>query len=249
MNPKDKGNALATSKTVSKQTTTQSVSVSNLTTNNACNSISLLPTANICISTENKTKNCKSLFDTGSMSTFVIREVVNELNIQKTSSITLAVDGFDSVGKSKTYDIVTLNISTNDGIIPINAIVVDSLANRIVMSGRKHVVEQLSQSHRNLADSSLYDRIECLHVLIGMDNFFKFLYGTRIKDDLFELPSKLGTIVLGTFASSVPSVCNVTTMLRVGLESESIDDLWKLDAIGIKDTDCQGWAVFKYFSI
>ena len=222
------------------KSSTNSVTVTNLSSSNSNVQVSLLPTADVSLVHGNMKQPCKALLDTGSMSTFVVRSVVSDLNLPISKKITLEVDGFDSVGEQKLYDVVNLTVCTSEGNVSMNAIVVENLANRITMPGRKQLLRELQTSALNLADKASYDHLERLHIIIGTDNIYKFLYGNKLKENLYEIPSKLGTIVLGTYEPKiVPAInCNVTTLLRVGVEHtfDDISKLWELDAIGIKDT-------------
>ena len=227
------------------------VAVTSLLSNNATDQVSLLPTANVTIIQNNYKQSYKALLDTGSMSTFVIRDVVSSLKIPISKRITLEVDGFDSKGTRKIYDVVELDVCTDEGITRIKAIVVDNLANRITMVGRGKVINEVNKYKLNLADNACYDRINCLHLLIGVDNLYKFLHGNRVRDNIYEIPSKLGTVILGTFETpvEVSTSCNVTTMLHIGTQNsdDSIANLWKLDAIGIGDNSSDDYDALEKF--
>ena len=75
----------------------------------------VLPTAEITVNSNGfKTM---ALFDTGSQKTFIVKSLVNELNLNVIGNISLALDGFGSKGGSTNYDVVELPIYCNNEII------------------------------------------------------------------------------------------------------------------------------------
>ena len=74
-------------------------------------------------------------------------------------------------------------------------------------------------------------------LLIGVDNFFSFVYASKLGPNLYSLPSKLGTIVACTIHADSFNNETLTTVLRVATNDMNLDThlskFWKLDSIGI----------------
>ena len=79
-----------------------------------------------------------------------------------------------------------------------------------------------------------------LHMLIGMDNYFKFVQGQKVTDGVYAVPSNLGTIIKGIIPfSDKRSNSTVTTVLEIATSTHESEDLihkmWDLDSVGIKE--------------
>ena len=199
----------------------------------------ILPTAKIQILSCGTKVETTALFDICSQKTFITKKCANLLQAKSNAKIDLTVDGFGSQGKKRSYEIVSIVIPTNEDSVRIDAVVIDELPSRIVMLGRSDVVKKLKSNGYNLADptdnSDLYFNVD---LLIGVDNYFKFIHAQKIDEDLFMLPSKLGPLIAGnTPGISVMSTNAVTTVLRISADqiNDDIERLWKLDSIGIND--------------
>ena len=76
------------------------------------------------------------------------------------------------------------------------------MTNRVSMPGRSQLMEVLVSKGYNLADASLCDNFNDLHLIIGIDNCFKFVPGKRIFDNVHSIESNLGTIISGTIPNN-----------------------------------------------
>ena len=83
----------------------------------------ILPTAQMNIFHREKIVKCRALLDSGSQKTFILKAVVDKLNLEIVRSAALSVDGFGSRGSVQQYDFVNLDIKTNSEINTIEAIV------------------------------------------------------------------------------------------------------------------------------
>ena len=168
------------------------------------NTVSLLPTAVLSILINNTVTPVKSILDSGSQRTFILRPIVTKQNIPIVNSLTIAIDGFNSLGTVKTYDIAHFNLTTCDGLENIFAIVIDSFPSRITMPGRSNLVKQIQNEGKiKLADpTSNSDFLNDVGMLVGVDYFFKLLGASCIKDGVYAIDSRVLTIIggsLGTF--------------------------------------------------
>ena len=216
----------------------QSASMS-ITSHDELRSGNILPTAQVRL-TEDGSNTATALFDGCSQKSFILKSLADDLNLNCTGEIDLALDGFRSCGSKETYKIAKLPIYTDTEVITINVIVIDALPERIFMNGRSNAVHSLQKRNITLADPNT-DRDLYTHValLIGIDNYYKFVYGQNIMDDLYLIPSKLGNLIAGNVTTSnTVSINAVSTVLKVSADniSSDIEKLWSLDKIGIDDS-------------
>ena len=203
------------------------------------NSGNILPTALINLD-QNGNHSTIALFDGCSQKSFVTSSLVDKLNLHYIDETSLSLDGFQSTGNREKYPIVSLPVYTPTEVINVSAIVVNSLPERLFMNGRSESVRVLSKMNLNLADPTCdTDLYNSVSVLIGVDNYYKFVYAQKIIDDLYLIPSKLGNMIAGNVTPKANiSVNLVSTILKVSCDrtQTDIENLWKMDKIGIDDT-------------
>lgn len=206
-------------------------------------STGILPTAVLSIIHDEQQIQCKALFDTGSQKSFISSKIVNDLQLPVKARTTLCVDGFGSVGVNKSYDIVALTILGNEGSISMDAVVVNSMPSRLMMPGRAQTVKKLLDQGYALADKTIdSDNYSDTSLLVGIDNYFSFMYNSQLQDALFAIPSKVGILVAGKVPPINNCVSHVTTVLRISsYDSDNtkcdLSVLWNLEQIGI--TTCE----------
>ena len=106
-----------------------------------------------------------------------------------------------------------------------------------------------------LADSSRGDSCTDLEILVGIDNFFKFVYAQPGTDELFIIPSKVGNILSGNVACGSREQVALSTILKLGscetadstTFSDAMTKFWDLDHVAIKDRDVEETSVMKTF--
>jgi hypothetical protein len=76
---------------------------------------------------------CRALFDTGSQKTFIHSDLASQLGLPISYRLNLCVDGFGSRGVNQPYNVVTLSVQSSEGPIDIDAVVTDSLPNKLTM--------------------------------------------------------------------------------------------------------------------
>ena len=215
--------------------------------NSELKTTSILPTAVIPIICEFGVQNIRCLFDTGAQKSFILKTAVEKLGIKSHSSVIDTIEGINSVAETKSYPIVTIPVETKSEIINIDVQVLEHLPSVITMHGRKLTIDELKSMGISLADDSGEDRPR-LHMIIGMDHLYKFIYGQRVKDSLYVIPSKVGNLIAGTVPSHKTNVCTaVTTVLKIQ-SNQTVDDdseqlnqmlknAWDLDHIGISNPE------------
>ena len=214
-------------------------------------SVGILPTAvmNVSKNISSRDKKCYSIFDTGSQRCYIEKSLANELNLIKHSEVSLSIDGFESRGDEKLYDVVNLCVKTTEGPVYIDLSVVDSLPERLRMDGRGDIAKKLIEAGTKLADPSVNDANYDLRILIGVDYMFDFMFATKISENVYGLPSKLGLLIAGRIDSTTNNSNEiVTTVLRVAENDhvsqnldKSLENFWNLDSVGIKapvDIEC-----------
>ena len=205
--------------------------------NHSLNRTAILPTADVTLSNDKISVKGKALLDTGSQRSFVLKSVVQNLKLKSHKTINLKIDGFQSKGTTETYNVVNLPIQTDEGIVTIDACVINSMVDRIYMPGRENLISKIKSNACKLADQSSNDRFNRIDVLIGVDHYFKFVHGNNLVDDIYQISSKLGTLIMGTVFNGNPDNESVSTVLRVGVsdisEDQNLSKLWELETIGI----------------
>ena len=199
---------------------------------------SLLPTADIQLQNGHIFEKTKALFDCGSMKTFLLRSIAEKLKLDILKSETLQIDGFNSTGNCESYDVVKVSVNTHEGPIQMISYIVNSLPSRITMNERGKITNYCKNIGYQLADVSNENSFS-LGVIIGVDNMHKFIYGTHVCDNVFSLPSKLGTLLLGTFPRENLSQTSASVLHINALDSQNfmdeISNMWKLEAVGIQE--------------
>ena len=209
----------------------------------------LLPTAVAPILLKNgETSNSRCLFDQGSQGSFVLKELIDRLKIRKIGKSLKTVDSFNQSGQREEYEIVEFTIKTFDGPVVVQAMVVNFLPSRISMSGRSDLVDKLKLKGFILADSSNKEIFSDVEIIIGCDQYYKFVYCQPIMDDIYAIPSRLGSLVVGNISNNCQEKDNNNfagsiTACRITVEDPSVTDtldlecLWKTDLIGISDNE------------
>ena len=201
------------------------------------NRTSILPTADVILTNDKISVKGKALLDTGSQRSFVLKSVVQSLKLKSHKTLDLKIDGFQSKGKTETYGVVNLPIHTDEGIITIEACVVTTMVDRIYMPGRESLISQIKSSGYQLADKTSVDKFDRIDLLIGVDHYFKFVHGENLVDDIYQVSSKLGTLIMGTIYDGNADNASVSTVLRVGVsdtkDDQNLNKLWELETIGI----------------
>ena len=230
--------------------------LTNLQMQSGCES-SILPTANIFLK-DNCGNLCSQrvLFDTGAQRSYILKETVQRLGIVPTREKVLTIGGFNAIREATSYPIVDLVANSNQGNIQFCAIVIDKLPNNISMPGRDAMVHSLEVKGIHLADNTPGDECTGLSLVIGIDNYFKFVYAQPINDSLFLIPTKIGNLVAGNI--SCPSSCNtaMTTILHVSSAeenfepnlSDSLSKFWELDNVGLKPVSLEEDTVLNEFN-
>ena len=171
-------------------------------------------------------------------------KVANKLKLKPVGTVNLEVDGFASIGEKKVYNIVKVPIHTNDGTIEISALTIDQMPSRLSMPGRGNLVKKLLIKGITLADDDKTGNYTDLYVIIGIDNYYKFVKSSPISEQVHTIDSNLGTILTGTIPCSTKTNSNVATVLKVGTHpgdenlNTQLAKFWELESVGIRDS-CQ----------
>lgn len=203
-----------------------------------CGKTTVLPTAMLKIVTNHGSKVVRALFDQGAQRSFMKRGTLDEGEVPSEPT-TLVIDGFQTQGSEMSYDVakITVELSGHDD-VQVDVIIVDSLAERLVMNGVGDLAARLAAKGRNLADKFENTVHYPIDVLIGADHYYDFVFPAKRDEGITIIPSKVGDLLSGPITKTPgKSQVNVITALKVavtGKEAErDVDLLWKLDTIGI----------------
>jgi hypothetical protein len=124
-----------------------------------------------------------------------------------------------------------------------SAVVVENLPKNIHMPGRAEAVKLLQLKGFKLADPDFKDSFTDVCILIGADQYYNFVYGQPVVDNLQVIPSKLGGLISGVLPYTNKTNYNVAveavTVLRIQTRGDSdclsgqLERLWSMDSTGI----------------
>ena len=204
---------------------------SNFVDVNKVNSV-LLKTAQAEIfSTDEKhSKNARLLFDDGSMSSYVTKELCKELHLKPISKQKVAIKTFGQNKTVKELDIVELCIKSKDGG---ESFYVKALVNDICLPIQNQNISLAKEQYEplkfvELADSNPRNLPMNIDILIGSAHYWNFIGNKQIRcpDGPTALESKLGYVLSGPIASNdtSPTTSNffVTTQV-LKITSEFVD--------------------------
>ena len=165
-----------------------------LTTFTSSNSGVALPIVTLEVISEMGQASVRTLFDQGSQRTFILKSLAHKLNLKMVGKCQLKIDGFQSKGRVKTYQIVELKTNIGEKLVVIHALVIDTLPSRINMTGLEQATQELKQIGIKLAEPNPQDYVSDISLLIGSDQYFKFITGSQTYRNINTLTSKLGNI-------------------------------------------------------
>ena len=199
-----------------------------LSVNNQGGSVAL-PTALVKIKKGSRFTRTRALLDQGAQQTFICKDVAK--GCVETGTRVMKIDGFRSKGKPEELQTVDVNIATENKVVTIEAVVVDSMPENVSVTGEADIEKELRAKGRKLADDSTVNYK--IGLLIGADNYYKFVTPQVKVGDQILIPSILGDLKSGP-TNPIKSSSSAVTVLKIGVEAQrDIDCLWDLDAIGI----------------
>ena len=224
----------------------------------------VLPTATVGISGGGSQSNTRAFFDSGAQRTFVQASIAESLNLPVVEEVSLNMSPFDSPVKQLKTKVVKVTVKMGKVKSTIRALVYDYLNTVIHCPGVSNAAKCLRANQIQLADCYDKDDIDQIGLVIGADNYSKFV-GSKYKYhgvELYSSPS--GYIIFGTLPTwsnplRVPfegDLVNLSHIVcsRVIVHAEmdsDVQNLWKFDTIGIKEdvyTPDENLAVQKFDS-
>ena len=182
------------------------------------------------------------LFDTGSQRTFITQEMKHKLKLGTMGSEVLDVTTFGTLqGRRKTYDLVTLSLSTEVENIKITALVTPVICPPLSAKVKNLQIPPELQGLK-LADPSHASENLKVDIIIGNDYYGQLITGKVIKtqnEALIAMESKFGWLLSGPIYKGKNVQSNLTTLCqRVGImpvEDEKLDNLltkfWEINQI------------------
>ena len=146
----------------------------------------LLQTGKVKLSENNKQVTAGVLFDTGSMKSYLRRNIQQQLNLQPHSKQSLYVNGFGGHSTQKTYDIANVDVLTRDGVKTIEVMITDEIVKPIKQDGWAACLEYDYISELDCLANDFSDDQLVVDLLIGCDYAFEFLENKIIKGDFVD---------------------------------------------------------------
>ncbi|KAL7632709.1 UNVERIFIED_CONTAM: hypothetical protein RMT77_016980 [Armadillidium vulgare] len=197
------------------------------TTLTSYNSGVALPIADVTIFKDRKPIVVRTLCDQASQRTLVARSISNLFNCVPDSKINIAINGINHKGTPSEHDIVTLNIKTKEGVVPVSAVVVDYLPNDLNIPGLVKTTTMLRKHHIPLANPyPSSDRVSDIGILLGADHLYKFLKSFEKVHDVNLMKTNLGHIIWGQLPfTSSNSDAQVTVVSSFRTEIQFNEDI------------------------
>ncbi|GFR14251.1 uncharacterized protein TNCT_25511 [Trichonephila clavata] len=223
------------------EATTSLVSLSAKEINNAGGSV-LLQTFSALVTAKPKGNvQLRCMLDGGANKSFILREVVELLDLKVVDKEALVIHTFGSeTAEKRIYDIVEItleNVQTNKN-IKIQAVVIDSVTSSRIQIPSKFIRNIALERGIELADNSTSERI---HVLIGSDYISEILgeRNIRISKRLIAVDSIFGYLIQGKEGEVN---CKDISANHLIVENEELGfdrvrNLWSLETIGINPDD------------
>ena len=185
-------------------------------------------------SKNNSYKLARLLLDSGSQRSYITKDGVAKLDLEKICQETLSHSLF---GGTKTklqehgvYDVTLLSCDEKFE-IKVTMLDQERICNFVPKLSKEHLsLLELGNVRLSDADHDIPD----VKILLGADVMGKLLTGNikKLEEDLFAMETKLGWTVMGKTKSRNGHDVASTLCCLNGI---SIPDLWSLEAIGIKD--------------
>ncbi|VDK17705.1 unnamed protein product [Anisakis simplex] len=174
------------------------------------------------------------LFDSGSDSTYVTKELVQQLNLPIIGRRPVTISGFgETTTQLAQTDIVEVQVARNDGPTTIRALVVPKLTHKIL------TVELPAKLLTQRSILSLETQAAPVSVLIGVDQMDRILdlaSATKLPSGFTLFQSRLGMILSGkgkTDPYDNPSADSLT--VTTSISEDPVERFWKLELIGIME--------------
>ena len=164
-----------------------------------------LPTAYVKILSNNKMAEGRILLDMGSQRTLISQDLVKKLELTPTAVVAVSIQGINSKESPQDYNIYDFHISTNEGLVKLDALAVKHLP-LVTMPGLDKIISKLKNKGEKLADAELIkakDGKVSVDILLGSDYYFNVVKdkGMVVYDKLRLLPSKLGLVAVGPYSA------------------------------------------------
>ena len=217
------------------------------------NKISLLQTAiaEVFNVQENKSMTLRVLFDSGSQLSYITPSARKLLNLKTFDKQNLTIKTFGDQSENKTLDIVKLCMKGKAKDI---SVYINALVSEICSPLQGQYINLAQQKYEHLSDIQLADSNPDqsklpIDILIGSDNYWKFMSGKIIKPKTGSGPVAVDTIfghVLhgeyesNTFFTNFNETLNMKVVTELNLNEKLYDNLqkfWEVESVGIKEQE------------
>ena len=207
-----------------------------------------LPTAVINLAGGGRRSCTRAFFDTGAQRSFIHAELAQKLCLPVIDEINLTISPFDSPVQHLRTSVVKVTVRLGNMRTTIRAVVHNNVDTIVRTPGISQVATMLRNHKIKLADSYESDVVQGIGLVIGADNYHKFVNGQQILQGINLLSCASGCIIFGPLPNwAVPSVSpssnelpvNLTYVVcaRVSATDLQVENMWKLDTIGITHDD------------
>ena len=177
----------------------------------------------------------RSFFDQGSQECLVTKELARKLDLKIISTRKMKIDGFESRGRLKTYNIIEIPINHKEKSININAIEVEDLPSTIHMENSTKTIEYLQSKGYEMADPNIKEDLASkINIIIGANYYYEFVIEQKSVHQVTLLSTPFGMMISGPLPGKVSEEKAKTSCFVL---DRTVADLWTLDSIGISAED------------
>ena len=224
-------------------TATTSPHVTNINVSNFPHNV--LPTATLNVSYCHARRVTRAFFDTGSQRSFVILELVRELNLPVIEQVPVHLSTFGNDTDLHFLDLVKVKVQVGRCRIPIKLLVHDSaLMGYLNCPGIYNIAQTLERQGHQLANRNITsDSLTGIELLIGVDYFAQFITRQKRASEISLFVTRgWGVIPFSTIpkwaihTESSNAYTGNYTRARIIYESKpefELTELWDLERIGI----------------
>ncbi|XP_035214815.1 uncharacterized protein LOC118188492 [Stegodyphus dumicola] len=218
--------------------------------NSACNHISIgrnkifLQTATVELKSRSRNKLVRCLFDSASQRSYIQKRLSKQRGLKVVGREEIMIHTFGSQVHTRQncarVEVKIKNIFDNQELI-IQVLETDEISSAELDYPPQNIKELLKDRGIILADVD-HESLDNNNVslLIGTDNYWKLVKDKieRLNSTLVTMETKMGWILMGKLSDHIDDNANVTNAVAVTsllIHTSKIENLWKLDLLGIQD--------------
>lgn len=172
-----------------------------------------LQTAKANVSSEQKTSKMRILFDLGSQVSYITPKAAKILNLKPVDQKQICIKSFNENSVNKVLDVMNFTVNGKNCNVPVTALC-NEICHPLKNQNQNYISEIPEFSSLDFADSNTDDSPLIVDILIGADNYWKFVNDKAVrcpKGTLVAVSTKLGYILSGSSSKNPLKSHSLTT--------------------------------------